>query len=223
MELFRNYPSLCSLFLSQLDVWGAKTMDWTLLGDEEFVDLFLRRMLTSEQPEEEALVHACTSLIQPSPGGLLAAAALHAVQLYSDQEFAAFVTFAVKSEAYPWPDLNWVELGQLLEDVVFQESGGERPWLCACLWTYGWIPESLKEKFLRRVWQTDRLRLEDKQQFFGWLQGSDLWPDLPKPEQTLAGSHLALRLAGSSSTSRKRFSQRRSQIHPAERQRSSTG
>ncbi len=184
MEHFRSYPTLCALFLSQLDRWGAKTMDWTLLADEGFVDLFLRRLVTAEQIEPEALVYACSSLTGPSPGGVLAGAALVEHGRWDLEEYASFLTFALKTDGSRWPALTWLELSDILERGLFAHAELDRPWLCAALFAFGWVPAELQARAARRVWQTNELELAEKRSFEDWLAGLASWPDLPSPPHT---------------------------------------
>ena len=125
MELFRTHPSLCSLFLTTLEEWGAENIDWSLLGDEDFVDVFLRNLCATDNVEKDALLQAFSALLQPSPGGLLAAACLHREGYLEDDDFADFVDFSLRGSGNGWKPLSWANLIELLEEVAFSEHTHE--------------------------------------------------------------------------------------------------
>ena len=107
MELFRTHPSLCSLFLTTLEEWGADAIDWNLLGDEEFVDVFLRNLSFTDTVEPEALSQAYSILLQPSPGGLLASASLRREGYLDANAFTDFASFCLRGSGNGWRPLSW--------------------------------------------------------------------------------------------------------------------
>ena len=139
MELFRTHPSLCSLFLTTLEEWGATNIDWNLLGDEEFADLFLRNLSATDTVEKEALVQAFSLLLQPSPGGLLAAAFLRREGHMEADDFANFTSFTLRGSGNGWKALSWSSLIEVLEDVAFSQDTEEPAWNLASLMSRGWI------------------------------------------------------------------------------------
>jgi hypothetical protein len=192
MDLFRKQPNLCSLFLSLLEEWGADTLDWSLLRDEKFVDRFLRRLLATQQVEDSGVFQACSSLLQPSPGGLLVAPLLVRGGHFEAAEMDSFVQFAVEGQARGWEPVTWPELLTILEEVAFTRKDQPSRFL-ACLVANGWVPAHLQERFCRRVWETARLSLREKNFFFAWLAGESRWADLPSP-QPGATEHQRLRI-----------------------------
>lgn len=180
MELFRSQPSLCSLFLSLLEEWGAETLDWSLLRDELFVDRFLRRLLSSQQLEELCVFQACCSLLQASPGGLLVAPLLVRGGYFEASEMESFVQFAVQGKATAWEPMSWPELLTVLEEVAFTRHDSPARFL-ASLVGNGWVPPALQERFNRRVRATARLPLREKNIYFAWLAGESRWADLAPP------------------------------------------
>lgn len=186
MELFRTQPSLCSLFLRQLEDWGAETLDWSLLRDEDFVDRFLRRLKTSCEIEPEAVYRACACLIQPSVGGLLVAPILHQGGHFDLAGLENFVGFTLQGKAAAWDPMSWPELLTVLEEVVFFRQGDPFV-LLALLFANGWVSEPLRERCRKRVWETCRLPLVQKRQFELWLRGGLSIPGVdPAPAQNWA-------------------------------------
>ncbi len=209
MELFRTHPSLCSLFLTTLQEWGAESINWQLLGDEEFVDVFLRNLTISDSVEKEALLRACSSLLQPSPGGLLAAALLRRESAMEVQEFADFISFTLRGSGNGWPSLNWSTLSEVLEEVAFSLDSEEPAWNLASLMSRGWVKREYQARFFRRVWQTDRISIKEKKTFFRWLYGQHQWPDLPKAPASYPDEVFSLKVAYRLSSERKPYSARR--------------
>lgn len=181
MELFRSQPNLCSLFLSLLEEWGAETLDWSLLRDEAFVDRFLRRLLVSQAMDDPEVFQACHSLLQPSIGGLLVAPLLVRGGHFEASEMDSFVQFAVMGKAYAWDPMSWPELLTVLEEVAFTRRESPARFLSAML-ANGWVPPALKERFVRRVWETSRLPMREKNFFFAWMAGESRWADIPPVE-----------------------------------------
>ncbi len=201
MELFRTQPSLCSLFLRLLEEWGAETLDWSLLRDEVFVDRFLRRLLVSQEIEGDAIFKACCSLLQPSIGGLLVAPILARGGHFDQDELDSFVEFAVLGQANVWDPISWPEMLTVLEEVAFTRE--EPAVFLAAMLANGWVPESLRDRFRRRVRDTCRLPLAQKQMFESWLAGRLVIPGVgPAPRE----SGLVTRVAGRSTD---RFAGRR--------------
>lgn len=193
-------------------------MDWTLLADEGFVDLFLRRLVTGEQVEPEALTYACRSLMGPSPGGVLAGATLMEHERWELEEYASFLTFALKTDGSRWAPLPWLELSEILERGLFAYPGLDRPWLCAALLAYRWIPDGLQARATRRIWQTSALTLREKRIFEDWLAGVIEWPDLPAPPEDPGLQRRGPRLE--TPLSRGRVKGRRSEVGAEQRRRS---
>lgn len=206
MELFRSHPSLCSLFLRLLEDWGADTLDWSLLRDESFVDRFLRCLLVSQEIEEVATFQACSVLLQPSVGGLLAAPCLLQGGHFQAREFEDFVDFALRGSASPWEPMEWFELSTLLESVCFRSTLSDRPKLLASMFAQGWVTPTLQSKFFRRVWQTCRLSLAEKTVFFQWIYGEHHWEGLPQTPAATLSTPFTLKVAGRQSSSGGRFS-----------------
>jgi hypothetical protein len=194
MDLFRTQPSLCSLFLSLLEEWGADTLDWSLLRDEVFVDRFLRRLLVSQQLDDPAIFQACSSLLQPSVGGLLVAPLLVRGGHFEAGEMDNFVCFAVMGKAAAFDPMSWPELLTVLEEVAFTRKEAPAKFL-ASLMGNGWVPAALRDRFSRRVWETCCLPLREKNFYFAWLGGESRWADLPSPEGW-GQEVLKLRVAG---------------------------
>lgn len=212
MELFRTHPSLCSLFLTTLEEWGATNMDWSLLGDEEFADLFLRNLCTTDSVEKEALLQACSAMLQPSPGGLLAAAALRREGWMESEDFASFVAFTLRGSGNGWNPLNWTSLAEVLEDVAFSDDTPEPAWNLASLMSRGWIKRDHQTRFFRRVWQTSRISIKQKKLFFQWLYGQHQWSDLPKAPSSYPDEVFSLKVAYRLSAARRPYSARRSRF-----------
>jgi hypothetical protein len=185
MELFRSQPSLCSLFLSLLEEWGADTLDWSLLRDEMFVDRFLRRLLWAQQLEDPCVFQACCSLLQPSPGGLLVAPLLVRGGYFEASEMDSFVEFAVMGKGRAWEPMSWPEMLTVLEDVAFTRSESPARFL-ASLAGNGWVPPELLDRVNRRVWETARLSRREKNLYFAWLGGESRWAELPSPAQPIS-------------------------------------
>ena len=209
MELFRKHPSLCSLFLLALEDWGASRVDWNLLNDEEFADLFLRKLCTSSDVEEEARLKACSLLLQPTPGGLLAAAALHRARVLVGEDFSEFGTFTLRGSGNGWKPLSWEELTEVLEEVAFSSDTVEPGWNLASLMSRGWIAREHQSRFFRRVWQTCRISIEQKKNFFRWLYGQHQWNDLPKAPSSYPDEVFSLKVAYRLSSSKKPYSTQR--------------
>lgn len=209
MELFRTHPSLCSLFLTTLEEWGATNIDWHLLGDEEFVDLFLRRLCGSESVEKDALLQACSTLLQPSPGGLLAAAFLNREGAIEADDYANFISFTLRGSGNGWAALSWAELTEVLEEVAFSPNTAEPAWNLASLMSRGWIKRDHQTRFFRRVWQTDRISIHEKKAFFQWLYGQHQWADLPKAPSSYPDEVFSLKVAYRLSSARRPYSARR--------------
>ncbi|MCA9776081.1 MAG: hypothetical protein KC800_05165 [Candidatus Eremiobacteraeota bacterium] len=209
MELFRKHPSLCSLFLLALEDWGASRVDWNLLNDEEFADLFLRKLCTSSDVEEDARLKACSLLLQPSPGGLLAAAALHRAGILVGEDFSEFAAFTLKGSANGWKPLDWSELTEVLEDVAFSSDTVEPGWNLASMMSRGWIARDNQSRFFRRVWQTCRIGIDEKKNFFQWLYGQHQWGDLPKAPSSYPDEVFSLKVAYRLSSARRPYSSRR--------------
>ncbi len=183
MDLFRSQPSLCSLFLSLLEEWGAETLDWSLLRDEVFVDRFLRRLLVSQEIEGDAIFKACCSLLQPSVGGLLVAPILVRGGHYDAAELDSFVQFAVMGKATAWEPMSWPELLTVLEEVAFTREEEQAQFLAAML-ANEWVPEALRDRFCQRVWETSALPLAEKRTFEAWLAGRLVIPGVgPAPSR----------------------------------------
>jgi hypothetical protein len=180
MDLFRSQPSLCSLFLSLLEEWGAATLDWSLLRDEIFVDRFLRRLVANPQVDDACVFQACAQLLQPSAAGLLVAPLLVRGGHFERSEMDSFVEFAVAGKARSWDPLSWPELLTVLEEVAFTRPQEPARFL-ACMLGNGWVPVLLQGRFTQRVWETCRLRKAEKGLFFAWLGGHSAWPELPAP------------------------------------------
>lgn len=196
MDLFRSQPSLCSLFLSLLEEWGAETLDWSLLRDEIFVDRFLRRLLVHPQLEDTSVFQACSSLLQPSPGGLLAAPRLAAGGHFQEGELESYLWFTVSAEAGPWDPMTWPELLTLLEEVAFPRPPAERARFLCTLAARGWVPTALQARFDKRIWETAQLPLREKNHYFAWLAGESRWPELqPKASHQQPGRSDLLRTA----------------------------
>ncbi len=206
MELFRSHPSLCSLFLRLLGDWGADTLDWSLLRDETFVDRFLRQLLISQEIEDAAIFQACSVLLQPSVGGLLAVPCLVQGGHFKAREFEDFVEFALRGSARRWEPMEWFELSTLLEAVCFRSTQSEKPKLLASMIAQGWVPAPLQSKFFRRVWQTCQLSLAEKTLFFQWLYGEHQWDDLPQTPKGTLSTPFSLKVACHRSGSGARFS-----------------
>lgn len=209
MELFRNHPSLCSLFLKSLEEWGATTLDWSLLGNEAFVDRFLRQLVLTDEVEEEASMQACAALLQPSPGGLLAAGALSRHGYFDGDDLHEFINFTLQGSANRWDALAWNEVCIILEELIFVEATEEPAWQLACMMARGWLPSNLQTRFFRRVWQTCHVALEQKKLFFRWLYGQHTWPDLPKAPSSFPDENFSLKVAYRLSSSRRGYSRRR--------------
>lgn len=219
MDLFRTHPSLCSLFLTTLQEWGAERIDWNLLSDEEFVDVFLRNLCLTESVESEALVQACSLLLQPSPGGLLAAALLRREGYLVGDDFAEFITFTLRGSANGWPPLAWSSLSEVLEEVAFCPESTEPAWNLASMMSRGWIQREHQTRFFRRVWQTDKIPIEEKKTFFRWLYGQHQWPDLPKAPSSYPDEAFSLKVAYRLSSARKPYSARRAGFDKRARER----
>lgn len=170
MELFRSRPNLCSLFLRVLDEWGCQSLDWTMLRDEAFVDAFLRQLLLSPEMDESDVFKAGVRLLQPSIGGLLVAPRLKQGGYFDEAEMEAFVHFTLAGTSSVWKSMSWTELVSLLEEIVFPSAERAVDTLY-CLVQHGWVAPVMLQKFLRRVWQTDRMSWEDKIQFFSRIKG----------------------------------------------------
>lgn len=184
MDLFRSQPSLCSLFLRLLEEWGAETLDWSLLRDEVFVDRFLRRLLVSQEIEGIAIFQACSSLLQPSVGGLLVAPVLVRGGHFDEAELDSFVSFAVMGKAKAWDPMTWPELLTVLEEVAFTREEEPAHFLASML-ANGWVPEALRDRFRHRIWETCRLSLSQKRIFETWLAGRLVIPGVgPAPQAT---------------------------------------
>lgn len=212
MELFRIQPSLCSLFLRQLEEWGAETLDWSLLRDEIFVDRFLRRLKDSQEVEPEAISRACACLIQPSVGGLLVAPILHQSGHFDLAGLESFVEFTLQGKALAWDPMSWPELLTVLEEVIFLREG-DPVVLLALLFANGWVPEAHRGRYCRRIWETCRLPLEQKRQFESWLRGELLIPGIGRaPAQSWAVKPLG-RSRDSFGRSRPGFSLRDKEAH----------
>lgn len=209
MELFRTHPCLCSLFLVCLEDWGAGRVDWKLLNNEEFVDLFLRKLCLCEDVEQDALLKGCSLLLQPSPGGLLAAAALHQAGVLVGEEFAEFTTFTLRGSGNGWKPLCWGGLSEVLEEVAFSSDSHDAAWNLASLMSRGWIAREHQARFFKRVWQTCRLSLGQKKEFFRWLYGQHQWSGLPKAPSTYPEETFSLKVAYRLSSARRPYSSRR--------------
>lgn len=194
MELFRSQPNLCSLFLSLLEEWGADTLDWSLLRDEVFVDRFLRRVVVSSEIDDACAFQACSSLLQPSIGGLLVAPLLSRGGHFEAGEMDSFVQFAVRGKALAWDPMTWVELLTILEEVAFTRKDEPARFLCSMA-SNGWVPIGLQGRFTRRIWETSSLPMREKNFYFAWLAGESRWSDVPSPEVGARDS-LRLRLGG---------------------------
>lgn len=219
MELFRNHPNLCSLFLTSLEEWGAKTLDWSLLGNEGFVDRFLRQLTTTDEVDEEANLQACAALLQPSPGGLLAAGALSRRGYFDAEDLHQFINFTLQGSANRWDSLTWAEVSIILEELIFVEATDEPAWQLACLMARGWLPTPLQTRFFRRVWQTCHIGLEQKKLFFRWLYGQHTWSDLPKAPSSFPDEKFSLKVAYRLSSSRRPYSRRRRGVSAGLRER----
>lgn len=194
MDLFRSQPSLCSLFLSLLEEWGADTLDWSLLRDEVFVDRFLRRLLVSNQVDEGSVFLASSSLLQPSVGGLLVAPLLERGGHFEEKaELDEFVCFAVRVNASAFDPMSWPELLTVLEEVAFRRDEPAR-FLCSMA-NNSWVPPALQGRFTRRVWETSSLTMREKNFYFAWLAGESRWSEIPSPDHA-ARELLKLRTAG---------------------------
>lgn len=209
MELFRTHPSLCSLFLTTLQEWGAENINWQLLADEEFVDVFLRNLISSADVEKEALLKACSLLLQPSPGGLLAAALLRREGAIEGEEYAEFVSFTLRGSGNGWPPLDWASLVEVLEEVAFCKDTEEPAWNLASLMSRGWIKRDHQSRFFRRVWQTNSISIEQKKTFFRWLYGQHQWADLPKAPSSYPDEVFSLKVAYRLSSAKRPYSARR--------------
>lgn len=209
MDLFRAHSSLCSLFLTTLEEWGADKLDWSLLGNEEFADLFLRKLSVADQVEPEARVKASSFLLQPSPGGLLAAAELKRQDVLVGEEFADFVTFTLRGSGNGWKPLNWAGLSEILEEIAFSSQGVESAWSLASLMSRGWVSRDNQSRFFRRVWQTCRISIEQKKDFFRWLYGQHQWSDLPKAPSSYPDEVFSLKVAYRLSSAKRPYSSRR--------------
>ncbi len=207
MELFRNHPNLCSLFLRSLEEWGATTLDWSLLGNETFVDRFLRQLVTTDIGDEAAVTQACAALVQPSPGGLLAAGTLARHGYFDGDDLHEFIIFTLQGSANRWERMSWTEVCMILEELIFVEVTEEPAWHLACLMARGWLPRELQTRFFRRVWQTCHISLEQKKLFFRWLYGQHSWNDLPKAPSSYPDEKFSLKVAYRLS-SRKPYSRR---------------
>lgn len=181
MELFRSQPSLCSLFLSLLEEWGADTLDWSLLRDEAFVDRFLRRLLVTHPLDDPAVFQACHALLQPSVGGLLVAPLLVRGGHFEASEMDNFVSFAVMGKAHAWDPMSWPELLTVLEEVAFTRRESPARFLSAMM-ANGWVPAAHRDRFIRRIWETSRLSIREKNFFFAWMGGESRWSDIPPVE-----------------------------------------
>lgn len=212
MELFRTHPSLCSLFLTTLEEWGATNIDWNLLGDEEFADLFLRNLCTSDSVEKDALVQACSLLLQPSPGGLMAASLLKREGHIAQEDFSDFVSFTLRGSGNGWKALSWSDLTEVLEDVAFSSSTEEPAWNLASLMSRGWVKRDHQTKFFRRVWQTNKIDIQEKKTFFQWLYGQHQWSDLPKAPSSYPDEVFSLKVAYRLSAARRPYSSRRNRF-----------
>jgi hypothetical protein len=208
MELFRTHPDLCSLFLTSLEEWGAHNIEWNLLGNEEFVDMFLRNLCRADSLPQDALLKACAVLLQPSPGGLLAAATLRREERMTSEEFSEFINFTLRGSGNGWKPLNWDSLTEVLEDVAFSGDTAEPAWNLASLMSRGWIKRDHQTKFFRRVWQTCKISIEQKKKFFQWLYGQHQWPDLPKAPSSYPDETFSLKVAYRLSSARKPYSER---------------
>jgi hypothetical protein len=206
MNLFRNYDSLCSLFLTTLQEWGAESVDWSLLDEEEFVDMFLRNLCADNSVESEARLQACSLLLQPSPGGLLAAAALKREGRLVGKEFSDFTSFTLRGSGNGWKPLCWNSLIEVLEDIAFCH---EPAWSLASLMSRGWVARDHQSRFFRRVWQTCRISIQQKNDFFRWLYGQHQWSDLPKAPSSYPDEVFSLKVAYRLSSSRRPYSARR--------------
>lgn len=209
MELFRTHPSLCSLFLTTLQEWGAESINWQLLVDEEFVDVFLRNLTNSECVEKDALFKACSLLMQPSPGGLLAAALLRREGVLEASEFSDFIRFTLRGSGNGWAPLNWAALSEVMEEVAFSPDSEESAWNLASLMSRGWVKREHQSRFFRRVWQTSRIPINEKKTFFSWLYGRHQWPDLPKAPSSYPDEVFSLKTAYRLSSERRPYSARR--------------
>ena len=192
MDLFRTQPSLCSLFLRLLEEWGAETLDWSLLRDEVFVDRFLRRLLVSQEIEGAAIFQACSSLLQPSVGGLLVAPILVRGGHFDAGELDSFVWFAVMGKAKAWDPMTWPELLTVLEEVAFTREDDPAHFLANML-ANGWVPDSLRDRFRHRVWQTSQLPLAQKRMFESWQAGRLVIPGVGPAQQPGQGAKTAQR------------------------------
>lgn len=182
------------MFLSLLEEWGADTLDWSLLRDEVFVDRFLRRLLVSNQVEEASVYLACTSLLQPSIGGLLVAPLLQrGGHFEEDKEMDQFVQFAVRVNASAFDPVSWPELLTILEEVAFLRDEPAR-FLCSMAANH-WVPPALQGRFTRRIWETSSLTMREKNFYFAWLAGESRWSEIPSPDHA-ARELLKLRTAG---------------------------
>lgn len=170
-------------------------MDWNLLAEEEFVDLFLRNLHASPSLEADALVQACATLLQPSPGGMIAAAVLRRHERLGAAEFSDFVRFTLRGSANGWRPLDWPDLAELLEDSVFSDDVAEPAWCLASLMSRGWVKHEHQTNFFRRIWQTNRIALEEKNLFFSWLYGRHQWADLPKAPSSYPDETFSLKIA----------------------------
>lgn len=177
MELFRSQPALCSFFLSVLEEWGARTLDWSLLRDEAFVDRFLRRLILSPEVDERDVYTAAVSLLQPSLGGLLVAPQLKAGGYFSQGELEEFVRFTLGGRPGVWDPAGWTELVTLLEELIFCQGSGRSELLLA-MDNHGWVPSELSDSFRRRVRQTCRLSKAEKEMFFAGIAS------IPRKEDT---------------------------------------
>ncbi len=209
MEMFRTHPSLCSLFLTSLEEWGAENIDWSLLGDEEFADLFLRNLCASETVDKEALIKACSLLLQPSPGGLLAASLLRREGCLTAEAFAEFISFTLRGSGNGWKPLSWASLVEVLEDVAFSADTCEPAWNLASLMSRGWVKREHQTQFFRRIWQTDKIQIAQKKVFFKWLYGQHQWADLPKAPSSYPDETFSLKVAYRLSAAKRPYSARR--------------
>lgn len=209
MDLFRTHPSLCSLFLTTLQEWGADNIDWGLLGDEEFVDVFLRNLCSTDSVDKESLLQACSLLLQPSPGGLLAAATLKRDGYLLGDDFASFVSFTLRGSGNGWKALDWASLTEVLEEIAFSSSTTDQAWNLASLMSRGWVQRDHQARFFRRVWQTSQISLQAKKTFFLWLYGQHQWADLPKAPSSFPDETFSLKVAYRLSSAKKPYSERR--------------
>lgn len=223
MDIFKTYPSLCSLFLTTLEDWGAETLDWKLLADEAFVDTFLRRLVNAESVEPAAAELACSTFLQPSPGGLLAAILLRSAGHLTSSDFHEFVNFTLQGSCMGWSPLSWDELSDVLEYAVFDEGVENASWTLACLMSKGWVCRELQSPYFRRVWQTCQLSLYEKKQFFRWLYGQQEFAGLPKAPSSFPDEKFSLKVAYRLSSSRTPYSDRRRGLSATRKKRRTVG